>query len=495
VSQGSLGREAAGPARGDASGASPLPLCVDLDGTLVATDTLWECLLACARQRPAALLRLPGWLARGRPAVKRGLAEAGPPEPDALPFRAEVVEYLREARAAGRRVVLATAADRRVAEAVASHLGLFDQVICTDGALNLKGQGKGAALREAFGEGGFEYLGDSRADWPVWALAGRASSVGLSARQQERLAARLPLARAFPGSRGGVRAWVRGLRLHQWVKNLLVVLPLVMAHRFDEPALLAQVGVAFLALSLCASSVYLFNDLMDLASDRRHPTKRRRPFAAGELSIRSGVAAAPLLVTAALALSLALLPAAFTATLAAYLILNLLYTFRLKRVAIADVIFLAGLYSLRVLAGGFATGIEVSPWLIAFSLFFFLNLAFLKRYADLRLGHAGAEGRSPGRDYVAEDAPLLLSLGPASGYMATLVLALYMQSDKVTTLYREPDLLWLLVPLLVFWISRVWLVAHRGGMSDDPIVFTTRDPVSWGVAALSGGVLVLATLL
>lgn len=482
------------PARGAASPRG-LALCVDLDGTLVATNTLWESLLACARQRPLELLRIPLWLARGRPALKRGLARAARLEAGSLPFRAEVVAYLRAARAEGRPVVLATASDRLVAEAVASHLGLFDAVLATEDGRNLKGARKREALERAFGRGGFEYLGDSAADLPVWEAAARASWVGLSPGQEARVAARTPVARRFQTPRAGPGAWLRALRVHQWVKNALVALPLVMAHRFDEPALLGLVGLAFVALSFCASSVYLGNDLMDLAADRAHPSKRGRPFASGELSIPAGLAVAPLLATAAFAISLAWLPASFTATLAVYLLLNVLYTFRLKQVAVADVIFLSGLYSLRVLAGGFATGIEVSPWLIAFSLFFFLNLAFLKRYTDLRLMPAGRDGLSPGRDYAPEDAPVVLALGPASGYMATLVLALYMQSEKVTTLYRQPDLLWLLVPLLVFWISRVWMVAHRGQMTEDPIVFTTRDAVSWAVLAAAGAVLLLATIL
>jgi 4-hydroxybenzoate polyprenyltransferase len=489
-----LSERAVDPA-GEGTRAHALPLCVDLDGTLVATDTLWESFLGCMRRHPLELLRIPAWLARGRPALKRGLARAAGLQPGSLPFRAEVVEYLKAARAEGRPVVLATASDRLVAEAVASHLGLFDAVLATDGERNLKGARKREALETAFGRDGFEYLGDSAADLPVWEAAGRASCVGLSPAQEARVSARTPIARRFAAPRAGLRTWLRALRVHQWVKNTLVVLPLVMGHRFDEPALLGLVALAFVALSFAASSVYLGNDLMDLAVDRAHPSKRRRPFAAGELSIPAGLAAAPLLMLAAFAISLAWLPASFTATLAVYLALNVVYTFRLKSVAVADVIFLAGLYSLRVLAGGFATGIEVSPWLIAFSLFFFLNLAFLKRYTDLRGMPEGRDGPSPGRDYAREDAPLVLSLGPASGYMATLVLALYMQSEKVTILYRQPDLLWLLVPLLVFWLSRVWMLAHRGEMTDDPVVFTTRDPVSWAVLALAAGVLVLATIL
>jgi 4-hydroxybenzoate polyprenyltransferase len=476
-------------------GADGLPLCVDLDGTLVATDTLWESLLVCLRTRPAALLRLPLWLLAGRSRLKAELTRAAPPDVPGLPYREEVVAYLREARAAGRPVTLATAQDRSVADAVAAHLGLFSAVIASDAGRNLKGARKREALEAAYGERGYEYLGDAAADVAVWEGAARASWVGLPPALERQVAARVPVGRRFERARASLATWLRALRVHQWVKNVLVFVPLVMAHRLSEPALAGRAALAFACLCLCASSVYVVNDLMDLAADRRHPTKRRRPFAAGHLSIPAGLATAPLLAGAALALSLAFLPLLFTGTLVAYLALSSLYTFALKRLAIADVIFLAGLYSLRVLAGGFATGVEVSPWLIAFSLFFFLNLAFLKRYADLRLVARGNGRGSPGRDYALEDAPLLLSLGPAAGYMAIVVLALYIQSAKVVTLYSRPVLLWLLIPLLAYWISRVWLVAHRGGMSDDPIVFTTRDAPSWGVAALAAGVLALATVL
>ncbi len=479
------------------AGTEALPLCVDLDGTLVATDTLWESFLALARTRPLVLLRLPLWVAGGRASFKRRISDVATPDPAALPYREEVVTYLREARDQGRPVVLATAADQRIADGVAGHLGLFSAVLGSDGVRNLKAACKREALDGAFGAGHYEYLGDSDVDRVVWQGAARASFVGAGA-PGSRVPEGTPLERHFPVSRAGLRTWLRALRVHQWVKNVLVFLPLVMAHRMEEPGLWALAGLAFLCLSLCASSVYLFNDLMDLAADRAHPTKRHRPFASGRLPIPAGLAVGPLLVGAALALSAATLPLLFTVTLVSYLAVNVLYTFVLKRVAIADVIFLASLYSLRVLAGGFATAVEVSPWLIAFSLFFFLNLAFLKRYADLRIvaGPPGAAGQgSPGRDYAAEDAPLILSLGPASGYMAALVLALYIQSEKVVMLYGEPVVLWLLIPLLVFWISRIWLIAHRGRMTDDPIVFTTRDGPSYVVAALAGGVLLAATLL
>lgn len=465
-----------------AGGVAPEPLCVDLDGSLLAGDTLYESLLGCLRSRPGALLRLPLWLLRGRAHLKARLGEACELEPAALPWREDVLAWVREERARGRRIVLATASTERLARAVAAELGCFDEVIASDELHNLKGARKRDALVARFGEGGFEYLGDSAADRPVWRSAARASAVGLD---PARLEGMPEVGRRFERPRGGLAAWARGLRLHQWVKNVLVFLPALAAHRFTDVAVLGQAAVAFLAFGLTASAVYVFNDLMDLPSDRAHPSKRRRPFASGRLPLPAGLLASPLLVVAAGALSLSVLPNLFSATLAFYLLLNALYTFGLKRVPIADVLFLASLYALRILAGGFATAIEVSPWLIAFSLFFFLNLAFLKRFADLRiLAAAGAEAAA-GRGYRVADAPMLLALGPASGYIAAVVLALYVQSAKVATLYRSPVVLWLLVPLLIYWISRIWLLAHRGRMSDDPIIFTTRDPVSYCVLGLA----------
>lgn len=473
-----------------------MPLCVDMDGTLVAGDTLHESLVWLARRRPGLLWRVPAWLRRGRAGFKRRVADAVVPDAAALPYRSEVLAYVREARAAGRPVVLATAADRRVAEAVAGHLGLFDRVLATEDDHNLKGDAKRRALEEAFGPRGYEYLGDHGVDRAVWEGAARIACVGVSDAEARRLEAHAPVVRRFERPSAGPGTWLRAMRVHQWVKNVLLFVPLLAAHRVDEPLLWAVTLLAFLAFSLCASGVYLLNDLMDLEADRLHPTKRHRPMAAGRLPLLAGAMAAPLLVAGALAGSALLLPAGFVAALAVYLVLNALYTFVLKQVAIADVIFLASLYSLRVLAGGLATGIPVSPWLIGFSLFFFLSLAVLKRYADLRILEAsGSVDASPGRDYSIDDAALLLAMGPACGYMAVVVLVLYVQSEAVEGLYRTPELLWLLAPLLVYWISRVWWIAHRGRMTDDPIVFTSRDPASWLVGVLALATLTVATLL
>jgi 4-hydroxybenzoate polyprenyltransferase/phosphoserine phosphatase len=482
---------------GRAGAREPLPLCVDLDGTLLATDSLHELAFALARQRPLDLLRIPGWLAGGRASLKARLAERAILDASRLPYREEVLEALRAARAEGRACVLVTAADRRVAEAVAAHLGLFDEVLASDGAANLKGAAKADRLGQRFGRGGFEYLGDAAADLPVWEAAGAASLVAASGALERRVAARVPVSRSLgarpsPGARA--RAWLRALRVHQWVKNGLVLLPLLASHRVTEAALWELAALAFVSFSLAVSAVYVGNDLLDLAADRAHPNKRRRPFASGALPISAGVVALPLLLGLAVALAALALPPAFLWALAAYVLANGVYSLWLKRVAIADVILLASFYTLRVVAGGIAISVMPSPWLLGFCLFFFLNLAFLKRYVDVGRAVAELAGRAPGRDYGAGDLPLLASMGLAAGYMALVVLALYIQSEDVRLLYRNPERLWLAAPLAAYWTSRMWLLAHRGQMDDDPVLFAVRDPVTWGVAIAGVSIGLLATL-
>jgi 4-hydroxybenzoate polyprenyltransferase len=291
------------------------------------------------------------------------------------------------------------------------------------------------------------------------------------------------------------RAAVRALRPHQWAKNVLVLLPVLMAHRVGEPGLLVRAALAFVALSLCASGTYVVNDLLDRDRDRRHPTKRHRPFASGALSAATGWAMAPVLVGAAFALAVAALPAAFSAALLLYLVTTLAYSLHLKRVPALDVVLLAGLYALRVFAGAAATGIPVSEWLLAFSLFFFLDLALLKRYAELRLLETDVDARDNGRGYDVDDAAMLRGIGPATGFLAVLVLALYLAGPDVAALYRSPRLLWFAAPLLLYWTTRMWLLAHRRAIPDDPVLFTVKDPVSWAVGALTAAVVAAAAVL
>lgn len=293
------------------------------------------------------------------------------------------------------------------------------------------------------------------------------------------------------GRAGRGAALVGALRAHQWVKNFLVFVPLLLAHRVFDAALVVSCLWAFAAWCLCASGVYLVNDLLDAEADRQHPYKKNRPVASGALGRGAAWALAPALVLPGLALAFLVLPASFGVMLAAYLVLTTAYTFLLKRLAVVDVLVLAGLYTLRVLSGGYAAGVEVSPWLLAFSMFFFLSLAFVKRYTELRSAANGARRRS----YTAEDTELLKSFGAASGYLSVLVLALYInQSREVTLLYRRPEALWLIGPCLLYWITRVWLLAHRGRLHDDPVVFTVKDPASYAVGALVAILIIVATV-
>jgi 4-hydroxybenzoate polyprenyltransferase len=457
-----------------------IPLCVDLDGTLIRSDLLFESALALLRRNPLYIFSFMFWLLRGRAHLKREIALRAEVDPAALPYDERVLDWLREN--AGRPRVLCTASDSRLAEGVAAHVGLFDTVMASDGALNLAGQNKGDALRERYGERGFDYAGNEYRDLHIWKHARRAIVVNAGEGLARAAAQCCEVERVFEPARGGLRTWLKALRLHQWLKNLLVFLPLFAAHRVLEIQALGNCILAFLAFGLCASGVYVLNDLFDLDADRRHPRKRLRPFAAGTLPLSLGLAAAPLLTVAGLALAL-LVSLPFAGVLLTYYVLTLAYSLRLKRIVMLDVVVLAALYTVRIIGGAVVVGGGLSFWLLAFSMFLFLSLAMLKRYTELY--SVRDSGKPPsGRGYAVDDIALIQSLGGASGYMSVLVLALYINSTASEALYRRPEVLWLLCPLLLYWISRVWLIAHRGGMHDDPVVFAIVDRVSRIIIAL-----------
>ncbi|HEY2630657.1 MAG TPA: UbiA family prenyltransferase [Usitatibacter sp.] len=439
-----------------------IPLCVDLDGTLVKTDVLFESAAAALKAEPLLAFALPFWLLRGRAALKSELARRGEVDVSALPYDTQVLDELRRQRAAGRRIVLATAADSHVAQRVADHLGLFDEVIASDGERNLKGDAKAQALVDKFGERGFEYMDEAGHGDAIWKHAAEA--------------------RVVLRERNGAAAILRELRVFQWAKNLLVFVPLVTAHAVSRGTLLAELA-AFVAFSLVASSVYLLNDLADLQDDRRHSTKRMRPLAAGDVSITAALVLWPLLIAGATALAWQL-PLAFGALLLLYLAINLAYSLGLKRIALLDVFVLAALYTLRILAGAAAIEVPVSHWLLAFSLFAFLSLAIVKRFVEVSGVASRDEDRVGGRGYLAGDGQLLGMLGTASAYLAVLVFALYITSPQVVVLYRSPEVLWCAVPLLLYWMSRVWFLAHRGQLHEDPVLFALRDPQSYAVGLL-----------
>jgi len=467
------------------------PLYVDLDGTLIATDALWESLLLLVRNRPLDLARLPFWALRGKSHFKDRLASRVLPDPARLPYRPEVLEFLREQKQLGRRLVLATASNDRIAKSVAEHLGLFDAVIASNATANLRGSGKLAAIQSA-SPGPFDYMGDSRADLPLWKACHRAYVVGGSSTVSQMAEAACSMTMVLAEPRATWPAVVAALRPKHWVKNILLFIPLVFAHQLHDRAKLLAIAFAFAAMSLCASAVYVLNDLLDLESDRAHPRKCRRPFACGALSIPTGLLMFFALLAIGFAISLFGAGLPFTGALAGYLAATTAYSLYFKRKLLLDVMVLAGLYTLRILAGGVAADVAVSSWLMAFSMFLFISLAFVKRYSELQVVKEANQLQAQGRSYMIEDLDILLSTGPASGFMAVLVFCLYINSDVVRQLYARPMFLWCICPILVYWITRIWFFARRRKLDDDPVLFALKDRVSWIAGAAAVLLLVLA---
>jgi 4-hydroxybenzoate polyprenyltransferase len=472
--------------------APPRALAIDLDGTLIATDLLIESSLALVARNPLMVFALAAWALRGKAELKRRVAARIAVDAPNLPYAPRVVALAREARAAGREVVLATGSPQPWAEAVAGHLGCFDRVLATADGANLTASRKARALVARYGERGFDYAGNAGIDGAVWRVAQGAIVVD-------------PLPGAVRAARGAPEliatiderppravSLLHALRPHQWAKNLLVFLPLLTAHRLADPAALVPGIVAFVALCLVASAVYLVNDLADLAHDRVHPGKRRRPLASGALPLQYALVAAPALLVAGLLVA-SVLPVGFFVLVIAYFVATLAYTFGVKRVAILDVIVLALLYTIRVLAGAAAVQVVASFWLLAFCTFLFLSLAMAKRQVELERLAAADVAAPGGRGYVAADAPIVASLGVAAGMASVLVLALYIDSAAVAALYRSPHLLWPLCVLQLYWIARLWLLAHRGELHDDPVVFALKDRASLVLAVLAAAIIFVAT--
>ncbi|WP_044042154.1 UbiA family prenyltransferase [Caballeronia insecticola] len=459
-----------------------IPLCVDLDGTLTATDLLVESFLVLVKQNPVYVFFCIVWLLRGKANLKAQIARRVQIDVSVLPYNARFVDYLREERSNGRELYLCTASNRQFAEQIATHFGIFKGVLASDEARNLSGQHKAGALTKEFGAQGFDYCGNARADVPVWKQSRQAIVVG-----NRHIAAAAGKVNQtivfFEEKRSLVRLTIKEMRVYQWVKNLLIFVPLLASHRFTDPATLIAATLAFFSFSFCASAVYLLNDMLDLDSDRRHVKKRNRPFASGQLPLTFGMALTVTLLVASAALAGRVAPE-FQLVLGAYFIVTLAYSFKLKRMMLVDVFTLAALYTSRIVAGGAAADIALSDWLIMFSVLIFLSLAMVKRYTELDALLRDGKVTAAGRGYVTQDLGILRSFGTASGYVAVLVLALYLNSSDVRTLYRHPHALWLLFGLLLYWVSRVWMLAFRGEMHDDPIVYAIKNRLSLLVITL-----------
>ena len=460
------------------------PLIVDVDGTLIRSDLLFEAVLQLIATQPWNSWKPLTWLAGGKASLKKNLVETTDPHIATMPMRAETVAAIEAARAAGRPVWLASASDQRWVEQIAERIGGVDGVMGSDGVTNLSGSNKASALVERFGRKGFDYIGDHHVDMPVWDAARRPIVVAPSSGLERAVKRRFPDAEIIARPRTPIRSYFNAMRPYQWAKNALVFLPAIAGHSVGDIAVLMAAVMAFFAFSFAASSAYIINDLLDLPGDRDHHRKSMRPFASSDISVPRGIVMAIGLMVLAIAIA-CLLPLEFLGILIGYVAATLGYSLVLKRHMLIDVITLGGLYTVRVLGGIAATGEEKSQWLLMFCLFFFLSLAIVKRCSELVARRDAGKSSPPGRGYAIKDLAMLLPLGAAAGYVSVMVVMLYLSSPRMIGLYSHPLRLWLICPLLIYWISRALMLSNRGEMHDDPIIFALTDKVSWltGVSA------------
>jgi 4-hydroxybenzoate polyprenyltransferase/phosphoserine phosphatase len=465
------------------------PLCVDLDGTLIRSDLLLESFLTLLKQNALYAFAAVLWLLRGGKAgLKAEIARRVTLNPAALPYNTELLAWLKTERANGRELYLCTAANEKLANTVARHLGLFSGVLASDDKNNIAGERKAEQLVERFGHAGFDYCGNERRDLAIWRVSRGAIVVNAPKSLAEQAGNSV---KYFPSTGKRLKAAIRELRPHQWAKNVLVLLPLFAAHRMGDLESLRDGLLGLIAFCLCASSVYLLNDMLDLEADRAHARKCKRPFASGDLPLKDGFVLVPALMLGAAVIA-AFLPGKFQIWLTAYYVLTAAYSFGLKKLLLVDAVALAGLYTLRIVAGAGASQVALSFWMLLFSVFLFLSLAFVKRYAELDSLRRQQRLQAVGRGYHVGDLAMLQSFGSSAGYMSVLVLALYINSTDIQQLYARPKLIWTLCVLMLFWISRVWMTAHRGQMHDDPVVYALRDKVSLGLGLIAAVTIAIA---
>lgn len=448
-------------------------LVVDLDGTLLRSDMLHESFWSALGQDWRSPIHATLALRKGRAELKRYLSAVADVDVTTLPYNTDVIKYIRARHDEGIRTALVTASDQTLADEIGTHLDIFDEVHGSDGETNLKGARKARFLKDKFGDKRLAYMGDSTADLAVWDKVDLAITVNASEAVQAQVEKLSTPAEQFDTPAQSLKPYLKALRPHQWLKNILVFLPMLAAHQITGSTFFTSL-MAFVAFSLIASSVYVLNDLLDLAVDRAHPRKRFRPFAAGSIPIAHGTGMAAGLLAAGVLIAM-LLGAAFFVTMLVYYLATLAYSLNLKRRAVVDICVLAGLYTMRIVAGGVATGIELSVWLLAFSIFFFFSMAAIKRQAELVDMAERGKLDASGRGYTVKDLQIISMMALAAGYVSILVMALYVNSPAVVELYATPATLWGICFILLYWISRMAMITHRGHMNDDPVLFAAKD--------------------
>ena len=461
------------------------PICVDLDGTLVRSDTLWETILQLLKKHPSSIFSLVmAYFRSGRSGFKSAAVDQLVIDPVTLPYHKDVLDFIHIAKSHGHPILLVTGANERLAHAVANHIGLFDDVIGSQPGSNNTGADKAEELVRRFGDKKFDYMGNSHADLKVWKHSSSAHVVG-SQKLVNQAALLCPVANHFPAATESIKkSLVKAIRPHQWVKNIIVFLPAVASHRIFEFQVIGNSILAFIAFSLCASGLYVMNDLLDLTSDRLHKSKSKRPFAAGNLPLSWGVAMCPALLLAAFVICI-FLPVQYSAVLITYILLTTAYTFYFKSRVLVDVFFLAALYTIRLIAGHEAANLPYSHWLTGFSIFFFLSLALIKRGSELVVLRNSGKLRTDGRGYQTSDVSTICNQGMVAGGLSVLYLAMYVSSPEIHLRYSSPDLLLALCPLLFYWLSRMWLLVDRGWMHHDPVVFALQDRVSYYILTIA----------
>ena len=470
------------------------PIFVDLDGTLIKTDILWESLFILAKNNPSKFIQVPLWLLRGKAFLKKKIADYAVPDVSVLPYNKELLFFLRKSKAEGRNLILVSATDERVVKKIAEHLNIFNEVFGTSENSNLKGNRKLELLKQINNEKGFDYVGNEKADIPLWTASENAYAVTDSRALLNKIPKQSDQIHTFTSDRS-FNAIIKALRPHQWVKNLLLFLPLILAHEITSHNKIITLIIAFFSFSLCASSVYIINDILDIEADRHHSSKKNRPFAAGLLSIPNGLIISICLLTTSFFVSFTWLSINFTALLILYFFITSIYSVWIKKILIADVITLSSLYVLRIFSGSVVVAVPITPWFLAFSSFFFLSIALAKRYIELKEYEFHQKKNKRARSYHVDDQQIILTAGISSGFISILVFFLYITNSKVVAeLYPNPMWLWLIGPLLIYWFTRLWLLAQRRLVDSDPVLFTLKDLGSWITGILIVCLVILSSL-